>query len=229
MPPPPADAGRMLLAVATGDEADAVAAPFNTPLPDPRPVWRLLPLDERFDLVITAVGKAAAAGAVARTLDPRRHAAVLNLGIAGALGATAVGRVVLADRCGLVDDGVLGPTGFEDLQSMGFGPFPDGTGDAATNGPLRARLRPLADVLGPIATVSLCSGTTAAAENLAARGYVAEAMEGAAGALVCAWVGVPFCELRVISNTTGDRASQVWRFRESMQTLTRVVETLRLL
>lgn len=230
MPPSPLGSGkRVLLAVAAGDEAAAVAAPFGMTLPVPLTIWQIVPLDERFDLVITAVGKAAAAGAVGRVLDPQRHGAVLSVGVAGALGSTAVGQVVLAERSDLVDDGVLSPGGFEDLESMGFGPFPDESGGAATDAFVRASLRPLADLLGPVATVSLCSGTTPAAESLAARGYVAEAMEGAAVALVCAYAGVPFCELRVISNTTGDRTCQVWRFRESLARLTEVLGRLRTL
>ncbi|MFT3686476.1 MAG: futalosine hydrolase [Phycisphaerales bacterium] len=228
MPPPIAAGKRVLLAVAAPAEAKAVAGAFEGTFAASPQGWRVTPLDDRFDMVETGVGKAAAAGAVARVLDTERHGAVLSVGIAGALGAaTRIGQVVLADRCDLVDDGVLSPDGFEDLERMGFGPFPGMTNGALTDHALEEWLKPLADVIGPVATVSVCSGTDAGAQRWGGRGYVAEAMEGAAVALVCARTDVPFCELRVISNTTGDRSSQTWDIRGALATLTRVLGRMR--
>ncbi|HBS28303.1 MAG TPA: hypothetical protein DEB06_02375, partial [Phycisphaerales bacterium] len=51
----------------------------------PQIEWRARELSERFEMVVTGVGKANAAGAVARVLDAGRHAGVINLGVAGAL------------------------------------------------------------------------------------------------------------------------------------------------
>jgi futalosine hydrolase len=62
-----------------------------------------------------------------------------------------------------------------------------------------------------IATVSTCSGTNALAREIVTRtGAEVEAMEGAAVGLVASRLGVGFAEVRVISNTTGDRGSQQW-------------------
>jgi futalosine hydrolase len=212
---------RTLLAVAAPAEAEAVGAAFGVLTVSP--VWQLRELSTEVDVVVTAVGKAAAAGGVARVLDPVRHGLVLSVGIAGALGGTQVGQVVLAGRCDLADDGVLTAAGFTELERMGFGPFPGMTSGALPPPAVLQHLRPLADVLGPVATVSSCSGTDAAAAALAARGYIAEAMEGAAVALVAERVGVPFGELRVISNTTGERASQKWDVRSALARLTTVL------
>ncbi|HYC99613.1 MAG TPA: futalosine hydrolase [Phycisphaerales bacterium] len=221
---------RTLLAVAAPVEVEAVAAAFGASSklgpPGSAPVWRLLELSEEFDLVITAVGKAAAAGGVARVLEPARHGLVLSVGVAGALRGTRVGQVVVADRCDLADDGVMGASGFMNLERMGFGPFPGLTSGAMVDASVREHLAPVADVLGPVATVSTCSGTDVLAAALAARGFIAEAMEGAATALVAERVGVPFGELRVISNTTGDRARQSWDLRGALNVLTAVLGRL---
>ena len=77
---------------------------------------------------------------------------------------------------------------------------------------------------GPIATVATCSGTDAAAESVARRtGAVAEAMEGAAVVHAARRLGVPAIELRVISNTTGDREDQEWDLAGALVVLGRSV------
>lgn len=220
------DGKRVLLAVAAPAEADAVAKAFG--LPGGFPEWRLCTLSERFDLVVTGVGKAAAAGGVGRVLDAGLHGLVLSVGIAGTLSARAViGSVVVADRCDLADDGIGTDDGFLSLESRGFGPFPGGLSGLAVPAGVVVALRPLGEVFGPVATVSVCSGTDALAARLTAAGYVAEAMEGAALGLVAARVGVPFGELRVISNTTGERSKQRWELKPSLARLAEVLGRLR--
>lgn len=227
--------GRVLLTVAAPAEARAVLAAFGVERAGAN--WTALPLDDRFDLVVTGVGKAAAAGGVARTLDAARHGLVLSVGIAGAIGkAAAIGSVVLATRCELADDGVQSEERFETLESMGFGPFPpDQRSGADVQPEVIEALRPCLPVgggcrfgvLGPIATVSLCSGTDKAAAALELRGFAAEAMEGAAVALAAVHAGVPFGELRVVSNTTGARARQRWDLAGALAELTALLGRLR--
>jgi futalosine hydrolase len=79
-------------------------------------------------------------------------------------------------------------------------------------------------IVSAIATVSTCSGTDAAATEIAHRtGAAAEAMEGAAVGLVAFRHKVAFAEVRVISNTTGDRSRQVWALEESLAELGKFV------
>ncbi len=216
---------RLLLAVAAPAEARAVMAGCGCAMGEP-PEWRAIPLTAHTDLVVTGVGKAAAAGGVGRVLDLARHGAVLSVGIAGAYGGVELGSVVAADRCVFADEGVDTGGVFQDLASLGFAPWASGMGTEVSGAVLDV-LRPLADVVGAIATVSTCSGTDALVARLRERsGAVAEAMEGAAVALVASRVGVPFGELRVISNTTGDRDRQVWRIKEAFGVLERVIGTL---
>lgn len=212
----------LLLAVAAEGEARAVMKAFGRlELPA---AWAAAPLSPGVDLVMTGVGKANAAGAVARVLDPRRHGAALSVGVAGSYGGPALRSVVVASACAYADEGVRTPEGFTDLSQLGFPPAGLPGMEFPADPALLEALRPLADSVGVIATVSTCSGTDALAREAAARtGAIAEAMEGAAVAHAAFRLGVPAGELRVISNTCGDRARQVWDIPGALSALTGII------
>lgn len=220
--------GRALLALAAPAEARAALRALNVSDEAALKGWKLHALTDRLDLVVTGVSKANAAGAVARTLDPGRHAAVLSVGIAGALPGSglAIGSVVLADASLFADEGLLTPAGFQDCAAMGFPIGPGGIAVPAAEDLLPV-LRPLADAHGPVATVSICSGTDAQAAAVQERtAALAEAMEGAAVGVAAARAGVPFAEVRVISNTTGDRERQIWDLPGALRILSRLIGRL---
>ncbi len=227
---------RLLLAVAAGSEARATRAALDAPQETPE--WALDPCTPGVDLLRTGIGKANAAGAVARFLDPARHAAVLSAGIAGALpaperGSGAIdefaadlGEVLVATHSVFADEGLDAPSGFVECAAMGFplGAFP-GSG-VPTDDALRRVLAPLGRPVR-LATVSTCSGTDALARRIAARtSAAAEAMEGAAVALVALRLGVAFGEVRVVSNTTGDRPRQRWDLQGALSRLGDVIGRL---
>lgn len=185
--------------------------------------WPVETLISGVELLESGVGKTNAAAAVARRVDPGRHAAVINLGICGALAAALpLSSVVLADSSVYGDEGLETAAGFQTVPEMGFplGPF---SGVSIPGDPvLAAALRPLAAAAGPIATVSTCSGTDALAAAVVRRtGAIAEGMEGAAIGHVLARVspGLPFAEIRVVSNTTGERSRQRWDIRGALSQL----------
>lgn len=229
--------GRILLAVASHKEAGAVLAGLGQRPAKQIPRWEIIPIRDRFDVVVTGVGKANAAGATAKVCQPARHGAVVNVGVAGALPGSDLwlGSVVLASQSVYGDEGVITPTGFEDLASMGFGPIATGEGIsvAATEELLKA-LEPLADRVGPIATVSTCSGTDGCASEMVRRtGAIAEAMEGAAvGAVVVRLNAlspsepIAFAEIRAVSNTTGNRDRQRWSLPKALDRLRRIASSL---
>ncbi len=201
--------------------------------------WTLAAVRADVDLVITGVSKSNAAGAVGRVLDRERHGLVLSLGIAGALpvvgssklteaGVYAAGleSVHVASSCVFADEGLETLESFMDCASLGF-PLADVASNAIpTDQAMCAHLAEIGEV-GPIATVSTCSGTDALAQRTAQRTLArVEAMEGAAVALVARRVGVPMIEVRVVSNTTGDRAKQVWAIRPALERLGVVIERL---
>jgi futalosine hydrolase len=221
-----AAARRLLLVVAAPAEARAVLLGLgaDSNLAD-RP-WVLHRASDAVDVVVCGVGKANAAGAVGRFADPVSHGAVLNVGVAGALPGAPAGLrdVVAATRSVYADEGLLTPAGYKDCAAMGFplGPF-EGAGPRTPDWIVDA-LRAAANHAGPIATVSTCSGTDSGAATVRERtGAIAEAMEGAAAAHAASRLGLPAGELRVISNTTGDRGRQAWDLPGALRALAGVI------
>jgi futalosine hydrolase len=180
--------------------------------------------------VVTAgIGRANAAVAAAEAIlcGDAAFDAVLSAGVAGALpdSALAIGDAIVATACVYAEEGLATPAGWLDMTGLGFslGDF-EGNAvpvDAGLLGKLEPRFR-----CGPIATVATCSGTDAAAREVVRRtGAIAEAMEGAAVVHAARRLGVPAIELRVISNTTGDRDRQQWDLRGALEALGPAVRT----
>ncbi len=216
----------ILYAVAVEREARAVLDAFGCDDAPPSP-WQAVPIGGRRELLITGVGKANAAGAIVRCVDPRRHRAVLNVGVCGSLrDDLPVRSCVVGTSSVYADEGIAEPTGFRTLASMGFPVLEGSDGLFKADAALLDAWRPRADAAGPIATVSTCSGTDAAAAAVAERtGAIAEAMEGAAiaHALARLGTGAAFAEVRTVSNFTGDRASQAWDLDGALARLTEVL------
>lgn len=222
-----------LLAIATELELRPILARLGRTI-EANP-WVRRELWDGCDVLVTGVGKANAAGAVARVLDVSRHAGVLNAGIAGALPPSAgtggnagarppeLGAVVLGTSSVFGDEGVATPTGFRAFSDLGF-PLV-GISDYVPIDPVwRERLRRFSDVEGIIATVSTCSGTDAIGRTIHARTLaICEACEGTAVGVSAYRSGVRFGELRVISNTTGDRENQEWAMGPALERLGEVI------
>ncbi len=234
MTPHPLQPGRILIAVAAHAEARAVRTAWGIgPPPDtPGKVWAAETGPRGLDLVETGVGKAHAAAAIARVFDPRRHAGVISLGVAGALPGSPLepGRAVLASRSLFGDEGLETPDGFLPIDAIGFEAGAFGRAGLAPPPAWAGVLGPLCDTAGVVATVSCCSARDDRAAALARRtGAVAEAMEGAAvAASVCRLADPPpaFAEIRVISNTTGDRDAQRWDLAGALGRLSSIAARL---
>lgn len=214
----------MLLCIASPVEVRAALRAFGKQIE--ADYWRPIECGE-VDLVMTGIGKSNAAGACARFFDPSRHGVIGCAGIGGALPSLhelPLGTSVVASSCIFADEGVRTPDGFIDCSVMGFplGSFPGSAVPVCAE--LLDSIRTLVDTAAPIATVSVCSGTDAQAREVAARtGSPVECMEGAAVALVAHRLGAPMFEVRVISNTTGDRHRQSWDLKHALTRLERVL------
>lgn len=216
--------------VAAPAEARAILAGFGSDAAVPDE-WTSITLGAGFDLLLSGVGKANASGATAHAIARSAPSRVLNLGICGALPHAEplkIGEAVLATRCLLADEGIEIPSGWIPLANAGF----PGAIDADSISPdalFNQFLRPFADRAGVIATVSSCSGSDARAEEISRRCSLeglAEAMEGAAIGLAAARQGVPFAELRVVSNRTGDREAQGWNLPAALSRLSSIASQL---
>ncbi len=218
------------MAVAAPAEVRAVLRGLGDPGTEIPGAWESRPIGDRFEVLVTGVGKANACGAVSRQLARSSYGAVVSAGIAGVLpsapASIVLGTVVAADVVCMADEGVETPEGFVSIASLGFDPLPGGESLPVASGVL-GWLRGVTECVGTIATVSVCSGTDAAAGRVAGRtGAVAEAMEGAGVALAAVRAGVAFGEIRAISNTTGDRSGQRWDLPRALSSLEHAVRTM---
>jgi futalosine hydrolase len=195
----------------------------------------------RVVLAISGCDKANAAHVLTCLLQAMRPAPVLLLqvGIAGALPragrepGAAIGDIVVATQEAYSDTGSSSPAGWLPAEELGL-PI------ACVNGTelggiftLDERLvraaaeaieavdwsesgarsgAPPAVLSGPCVTASRMTGLRSEADAVARRwAALAESMEGAAAAHVCALYGVPFLEIRGISNLVVDRDRGAWQ------------------
>ncbi len=217
-PAQPRATGRILVVTAVEAEAAAVARGLPT-------------TDHPLAVHAVGVGPAAAAAGTARLLALAEAAgapwrAVLSAGIGGGWAdAVPVGGTVLGTACVAADLGADSPDGFLSLDALGFG-----SATAPVHAGLLAAVRaglPGA-VAGPVLTVSTVTGTAAGAAALRARhpGAVAEAMEGYGVAVAAVAAGIPFLELRTVSNPVGPRDRSAWRLGEAFAALARAAGAL---
>jgi futalosine hydrolase len=185
----------------------------------------LLRGDPRLDAVAVGVGPAAAAAGAARLLslaDARGWAyqGIVSVGIAGGFpDLIEPGGVVIADRSVYADLGAQAPDGFLTIDELGFGSAVHAVDETLT-GLLRAALP--GALVGSVLTVSTVTGTADRASELRKRwpDAVAETMEGAGVAAAARAFGVPYAELRTISNPIGPRDRASWQIGKALAALT---------
>lgn len=158
----------------------------------------------------TGVGKIAAAVACTEALIEFRPPLVVNFGVAGAYpGGPEVGALCMVAREFLADEGVEQEDGFRSMKALKLGEIGPFLADDGATRAVAQRLGGIPVVDG--ATVSSCSATDARSSEVAARtGAAVESMEGAAVAMAASACGVPWVQLRAVSNRTGDRAKAGW-------------------
>lgn len=169
-------------------------------------------------LVATGIGAVNTSHALTCVLQARRPAWVLQIGVGGAYpqSGLGVGDLALACEENYGDLGVRTEEGWQGGEVIGI-PVLDGDVVRYNNFPLdgawvqqAAAILPDARV-GPFVTVQECSGTDALGLERGERfGALCENMEGAAAAHLCALYGVPFVEVRVMSNIVEKRDREQW-------------------
>jgi futalosine hydrolase len=186
------------------------------------------------------MGKTNAAHALTALLETTDVRGVVGFGIGGAYPGSGldVGAIALATEAVYGDEGVQAPDGWMSTEGIGIPLWQSGGArtfnafalDADRVARARTALAAAGyDVrTGPFVTVSCCSGTAALGAEMAARfpGALCEGMEGAALAHVAAIYGVPYLELRAVSNLVEDRDLSRWRIRDAAEAAQAAVRVL---
>ena len=130
---------------------------------------------------------------------------------------------MLGTRSIAADLGAETPDGFLSVEELGFGSSVL-SADPRLLESLRSALPDA--VAGDVLTLATVTGTAGTAERLATRfpQAVAEAMEGYGVAVAAA--GLPFAEVRAISNPIGPRDRAAWRLKEAFGALSTASATL---
>jgi futalosine hydrolase len=168
----------------------------------------------RLARIQTGVGPVNAAHTVTRFLMENTVRALIVCGVGGAYPGSGLeaGAVVCAESETYGDLGAESPSGFLDMQALGF-PVIGGANPLFNSMPLD--LFPVSERV-PFVTCATCTGTDAKAAALVARtGGAVESMEGAAVVHVARLMGVKVGEVRGISNAVGNRDRAGWRLEES--------------
>lgn len=210
---------RLLVVTAAAAERDAILSGRSPAIGmlEGLEVHRTVTAAGLLDVVCGGVGPIAAAVATGCALR-NGYDAVIAAGIAGGFPAAEVGGVVVADTVIHADLGAETADGFVSMADLGWGRV-----RFDTDGDLSAELtRRTGARAGTILTVSTVTGSQHRADQLHA-GHpdaLAEAMEGVGVYQAAARFGVPFAELRTISNRVGPRDRSAWRIPEALAALT---------
>ena len=175
---------------------------------------------------IGGMGKVNAAHA-ATLLAQHKPEALVIFGVSGAYPSSGakIGDIALAKEEIFGDEGVLTPDGFKDTEFIGIPLVKSATSVIyntypAAEAPLQHAIKTLVarqqavarDVhIGTFVTLSTCTGTSERAIELEDRYHgLCENMEGAAAAQIAELYGVPWLEIRGISNIVEDRDLRKW-------------------
>ncbi len=174
-------------------------------------------------VLTTGIGKTNVGLALGAALEVCRPGLLLSVGVAGAFPGCGleVEDVAVARSELYGDEGVALADGFRAMEEIGLPLWEGPGGRFFTRFPADSRVAAALEeaaaaggrvVVGDFLTLSTVTGTAARAEELSGRfGAVCETMEGAAVAHAAAARGVPFGELRGISNRVGPRDRPSWR------------------
>jgi futalosine hydrolase len=178
-------------------------------------------------VLVTGVGMVATAARSARALATTRYDVALNLGICGSFDpAIAPGTVVHVVADQLAELGAEDGEAFLTLRDLQL----DGASEIVNDAPpASAALAALPAVRG--ITVNTVHGSERSIDAVVRRCRPqVESMEGAAFMYACRMSGVPFAQVRAVSNVVERRNRAAWRMEDAVRNLCAaaraVIETL---
>lgn len=179
------------------------------------------------DVLTTGVGMVATAAHCSRALARTRYDVALNVGVCGSFDpALPPGAVVHVVRDRLAELGAEDGDAFLTLRELNLGGDDELVNDAP---PDSQALRALPAVRG--ITVNTVHGHEASIAAVVRRcAPQVESMEGAAFMYACRLAGVPFAQVRAVSNVVTRRNRESWRMGDALQALAaavpRILETV---
>jgi futalosine hydrolase len=216
---------RMLVAAATAMEIAPFVAKLGGAAALGPCLSRYVRAPHQIDVLVTGVGMVASAAWCSRTLAKTRYDLALNLGVCGAFDrGLALGQAVhvVADR--IAELGAEAGDRFLTIHDLGLlgeneSPF---TGGELLNAspPQNAELGRLPAVRG--ITVNTVHGNAHSIGDATSRFRPdVESMEGAAFMYACLTQGLPFAQVRAVSNYVEPRDRSAWKLTEAVDSLAR--------
>ena len=171
------------------------------------------------DLLVTGVGMVATAAQCARALALARYDLALNVGVCGSFDpALPPGTVVHVVRDRLTELGAEDGDGFLTIEDLQLGASEVVNAAPPANAAL-AQLRQVSAI-----TVNTVHGHERTIADVIARCRPqVETMEGAAFMYACGLSGVPYAQLRAVSNVVERRNRAAWRMQDALAALGPVV------
>jgi futalosine hydrolase len=220
---------RLVVVAATWNEVAPVVAAFGGPEADVSGGVRRWGRHD-VDLVVTGVGMVATAAHLSRALTSARYDLALNFGVCGSFDLSLPpGTVVhvVSDR--IAELGAEDHDAFLTVHELGLlhedePPFRGGqlVNPAPPDVPALRR-RPAVSGI----TVNTAHGNAASIEAVVRRFRPqVESMEGAAFMYACLIAGVPFAQVRAVSNTVAPRDRGTWRIEQAISALGAAAEEI---
>jgi futalosine hydrolase len=202
----------VLVVTAVDAEAGAIRAALGSPA------------DVLVEVIAGGVGPACSAASASAALARGGYGLAISAGIGGGFAPAAPGEVTVANSIVFADLGAETPDGFGHVSLLRLGP--------ARYDVAPALAVELADRtgghLGTVLTVATVTGTAHTADQLRDRypEAIAEGMEGAGVAAAAELHGVPFAEIRAISNAVGPRDRASWQIPQALDALGRALHAV---
>jgi futalosine hydrolase len=178
---------------------------------------------QNVDVLVTGVGMVATAARCSRALATSRYDLALNFGVCGSFDpALPPGTVVHVTSDRIAELGAEDDDRFltvHDLQLLGEHEFPFEGGALVNRQP---PAHPIIDALPAVSgiTVNTVHGSAASIARVVERfAPQVESMEGAAFMYSCLVQGVPFAQIRAVSNAVEKRNRASWKMSEAVERL----------
>lgn len=181
------------------------------------------------EIQVTGIGLVATAYNLGRLLTSHKYDLVIQAGVGGSFDRSIpLGDVVTVNNDCFADMGAEDHDNYLDIFEMGLiskdeAPFSNGCLPALEmSWDLFRNMKAVKGI-----TVSMVSGNSHTIQRLAATyGPVTESMEGAAMHYACRIAGVPFVQLRAVSNYVEPRDKSKWQMGKAIKALNETLQSL---